>query len=38
MDEEAEGTGQGHDALIPEAQGSGSLAPTYVGQLDALEK
>lgn len=38
MDEEAERTGQGHDALIPEAQRSGSLALPYVGQVDALEE
>jgi len=30
------GTGQGHGALIPEAQGSGSLALTF-GLVDALK-
>ena len=38
MDDEAECTGQGHGALIPEAQGSGSLALAYVGLVDALEE
>ena len=34
----AEGAGQGHGALIPEAEGSGSLALTYVGLVDALKE
>ncbi|HLI43264.1 MAG TPA: hypothetical protein VKU92_02200 [Acidimicrobiales bacterium] len=38
MDDEAECTGQGHGALIAEAQGSGSLALPYVGLVDALEE
>ena len=38
VDEQAESTGQGHGALIPEAQGSGSLALPYVGLVDALEE
>ena len=38
MDDEAECTGQGHGALIPEAQGSGSLALAYVGLVDALKE
>ena len=32
----AERAGQSHGALIPEAQGSGSLAPVVVGLVDAL--
>jgi len=38
VDDEAECTGQGHGALIPEAEGSGSLALAYVGLVDALEE
>ena len=38
VDDEAERAGQGHGALIPEAQGSGSLALPYVGLVDALEE
>lgn len=38
VDEAAEGAGQGHGALVPEAQGSGSLALPYVGLVDALEE
>ena len=38
VDDEAEGAGQGHGALIPEAQCSGSLALPYVGLVDALEE
>lgn len=38
MDEHGEGAGQGHGAWIPEAQGSGSLALTYVGLVDALKE
>jgi hypothetical protein len=32
----AQSAGQGHDANVAEAQGSGSLALTVVGQVDAL--
>ena len=35
---QTECTGQGHGALVPEAQGSGSLALPYVGLVDALEE
>ena len=38
VDHEAECAGQGHGALIPEAQGSGSLALPFVGLVDALEE
>src|SRR5208282_1577584 len=38
MDDEAQGAGQGHGALIPEAKRSGSLALPYVGLVDALEE
>ena len=38
MDAEAQGAGQGHGALIPEAEGSGSLALPVVGLVDALEE
>ena len=38
VDDEAECTGQGHGALIPEAQGPGSLALTCVGLVDALKE
>ncbi len=38
VDEHGEGTGQGHGAWVPEAQGSGSLALPYVGLVDALEQ
>ena len=38
MDDEAECAGQGHGALIPEAEGSGSLALPYVGLVDALKE
>ncbi len=38
VDDEAECTGQGHGALIPEAQGSGSLALPCVGLVDALKE
>ena len=38
MQRQAEGAGQGHGALVPEAQGSGSLALPYVGLLDPLEE
>jgi hypothetical protein len=34
----AERAGQGHDACVPEAQRSGSLALTVVGQVDALKE
>ena len=34
----AQGAGQGHGAWIPEAQGSGSLALSVVGLVDALEE
>ena len=34
----AEGAGQSHGALIPEAQGSGSLALSVVGLVDALKE
>ena len=38
VDDQAECTGQGHGALIPEAQGSGSLALPCVGLVDALKE
>jgi hypothetical protein len=38
VDDETECTGQGHGALIPEAQGPGSLALPYVGLVDALKE
>ncbi len=38
VDHEAQCTGQGHGALIPEAQGPGSLALPYVGLVDALKE
>src|SRR6266851_6062067 len=38
VDDEADRAGQGHGALIPEAQCSGSLALPYVGLVDALEE
>ena len=38
VDDETEGTGQGHGALIPEAERSGSLALPCVGLVDALEE
>ena len=38
MDEQAQGAGQGHDAGVPEAQGSGSLALLVRGQCDPLEE
>ena len=38
VDEKAEGAGQGHGAMIPEAQGSGSLALPVVGLVDALKE
>ena len=38
VDDEAEGAGQGHGALVPEAQRSGSLALPYAGLVDALEE
>ena len=34
----AEGAGQGYGACVPEAQGSGSLALTVVGQVEALKE
>ena len=37
MDDEAECTGQGHGALIPEAKRSGSLALMVEGLVDALK-
>ena len=37
-DDEAQGTGQGHHTLIPEAQSSGSLALIFEGLVDALEE
>ena len=38
VDDATEGTGQGHGAWIPEAQGSGSLALPVVGLVDALKE
>ena len=38
VDDAAEGAGQGHGAWVPEAQGSGSLALSVVGLVDALEE
>jgi len=38
VDDEAERPGQGHGALIPEAQASGSLALPVVGLVDALQE
>ena len=38
VDDEAECTGQGHGALIPEAQRSGSLALMVEGLVDALKE
>ena len=38
VDDEAERAGQGHGALVPEAERSGSLALPYVGLVDALEE
>jgi hypothetical protein len=38
VDGQAEGAGQGHGAMIPEAQGSGSLALPVVGLVGALEQ
>jgi hypothetical protein len=37
MQRQAQGAGQGHDAKVPEAQGSGPLALPCVGLLDPLE-
>ena len=34
----AERAGQGHGACVAEAQGSGSLALTVVGQVEALKE
>ena len=38
VDDKTKSTGQGHGALIPEAQGPGSLALPYVGLVDALKE
>ena len=38
VDDEAERAGQGHGALIPEAERSGSLALPCVGLVDALKE
>ena len=38
VDDHAQGAGQGHGAWIAEAQSSGSLAPSVVGLVGALEQ
>jgi alkylation response protein AidB-like acyl-CoA dehydrogenase len=38
LDDEAECTGQGLGAVIPEAQGSGSLALTVEGLMDVVKE
>ena len=38
MDDQAERAGQGHGALVPEAESPGSLALPYVGLVDALKE
>jgi hypothetical protein len=38
MDEETQGTGQGHGAYITEPESSGPLALPYVGLVDTLEE